>query len=155
MVTRTISPSSAEFHSPKGRDAIEEEISDLHKEGTWDESSVSEWSEVRHIKHNGFTPMSGLLFIIMGQNNAELAVKVSDSQCSYRVRGVFQGSNIRMGDGTPPWMLYQEVGATPSSMATTHCVLAVGARKGSSFSTQDARKASIQSLIDAPGRPRT
>ena len=81
--------------------------------------------------------MSGLFFIIMGQNNAELAGKVPDSQCSYRSRSVFQGSSIRTGDGTPPWMLYQEVGATPSSTATAHCGLGVGALKGSSFSSRD------------------
>ena len=92
-----MSPSPAEFHSQKGRDPIEEEIRDLRKEGTWDEDSVSEWSEVRHIQHNGFTPMSGLIFTIMGQKNAELAGKVPDSQRPYRALGVFQGSNIRTG----------------------------------------------------------
>ena len=69
IVVRTIPPSSAEFHSDKGQAAIREEIEDLRKDVTWDESTVSEWSEVRHIKHNGFTPLSGLLFIIMGQKN--------------------------------------------------------------------------------------
>ena len=39
-------------------------------------------------------------------------------------------------------------------MASAHCALGVGARKGSKFSTRDAKKAYIQSLI-APGRPRT
>ena len=117
LVVRTIPPSSAEFHSHKGQAAIREEIADLRKDVTWDESSVAEWSEVRHIKHNGFTPMSGLLFTIMGQKNSELAGTVPDDQCPYRARAVFQVSNIRTGDGTPPWMLYQEVEATPSSMA--------------------------------------
>ena len=106
LVVRSIPPSSAEFHSPKGRAANEEEISDLRKDDTWDESSVSEWSVVRHNKHNSFTPMSGLLFIIMGQKNSELVGKVPDDQCPYRARAVFQGPNIRMGDGTPPWMLF-------------------------------------------------
>jgi len=117
LVVRTIPPSSAEFHSHKGQAAIKEEIADLRKDVTWDESTVAEWSEVRHIKHNGFTPMSGLLFTIMGQKNSELAGTVPDDQCPYRARAVFQVSNIRTGDGTPPWMLYQEVEATPSSMA--------------------------------------
>ena len=98
--------------------------------------------------------MSGLLFIIMGQKNAELAGKVPDSQCPYCARSVVQGSNIRTGDGTPLWMLYQEVGATPSNMPTARCALGVGALKDLSFSTRDARKAYIQSFIDAPGRPR-
>ena len=50
LVDRTISPSSAKFQSQKGRDAIEEEIRNLRKECTWGECSVSEWSEVRHVK---------------------------------------------------------------------------------------------------------
>ena len=155
LVVRSISPSSAEFHSDRGKAAIDKEITDLRKEGTWDESSVAEWSKVRQIRHNGFTPMSGLLFIIMGQKNSELVGTVPDSECPFRARGVFQGSNIRTGDGTPPWMLYQEVGATPSSMASAHCALGIGALKGSTFSTRDAEKAYIQSDIDKPGRPRT
>ena len=99
--------------------------------------------------------MSALLFIIMGQKNSELAGTVPEDQCPFRARAVFQGSNIRTGDGTPAWMLYQEVGATPSSMATALCAMAVGALKGSSISTRDAKKAYIQSEIDTPGRPRT
>ena len=52
-------------------------------------------------------------------------------------------------------MLYQEVGATRSSMASAHAALGVGALKGSKMTTRDAKKAYIQSFIDAPGRPRT
>ena len=89
LVVRTIPPSSAEFHSDKGRTAIKEEIDDLRKDLTWDESSAAEWSTVRHIKHNGFTPMSGLLFIIMGQKNSELVGTVPEDQCPYRARAVF------------------------------------------------------------------
>ena len=42
LVTRTIAPRSSEFHSAKGKAAIEEEIADLRKDQTWDESSVRE-----------------------------------------------------------------------------------------------------------------
>ena len=92
LVVRTIPPSSAEFHSDKGRAAIKEEIDDLRKDVTWDESSVAEWSTVRHIKYNGFTPMSGLLFIIMGQKNSELVGTVPEDQCLYRAHAVsFKG----------------------------------------------------------------
>jgi hypothetical protein len=151
LVVRTIPPSSSEFHSKQGREAIDNEIEDLRKEGTWDEGSVKEWSEARNIKHNAFTPMSGLLFIIMGQKNSELVGTVPADQCPFRARAVFQGSNIRTGDGTPPLMLYQEVGAAPSNMATAHCVMGVGALQGCFTSTRDAKKACIQSFIDAPG----
>ena len=129
LVVRTIPPSSSEFHSKRGREAIDTEIDDLRKDVTWDESTVCEWSEARKIKHNGYTPMSGLLVIMMGQKNSELVGKVPDDQCPFRARAVFQGLNIRTGDGTPPWMLYQEVGATPSNMASAHCALGVGAPK--------------------------
>ena len=91
LVTRTIAPSSSEFHSARGKAAIEEEITDLRKDQTWDESFVREWSEVRHIKHSGFTSMSGLLFLIIGQKNAELAGTVPDSQCPFQARAFFQG----------------------------------------------------------------
>ena len=59
LVVRTIPPSSAEFHSSKGRAAIAQESSDLPSDVTWDESTVSEWSEViyPHVQlalyHNG------------------------------------------------------------------------------------------------------
>ena len=94
--------------------------------------------------------MSGLLFVIMGRKNSELVGTVPEDQCPYRARAVFQGSNIT-GDGTPPWMLYQEVGATPSSMASAHCALGVGALKGSKFSTRDAKKP--YSIIHLCSRP--
>ena len=99
--------------------------------------------------------MSGLLFIIMGQKKSELVGKVPEDQCPYRARAVFQGSNIRTGDGTLLRMLYQGVGATPGSMASAHYALGVGALEGSKFSTRDAKKAYIQLFIDAPGCPRT
>ena len=69
---------------------------------------MAEWSQVRHIKKDGMTPMVGLLFLIMGQKNTELDVGLDedDPNCPYRSRGVFQGSNIRTGDATPAWMLY-------------------------------------------------
>ena len=100
--------------------------------------------------------MLGLLFLIMGQKHAELdpGTGEDDPSCPFRCRGVFQGSNVRTGDGTPAWMLYQEVGATPSTMACTQLAMACGALKGSRSSTRDARKAYIQSFIDKPGRPR-
>ena len=155
LVTRTIPANSPDFHSPKGRAAIDAEIADLKAEGVWDEQSVAEWSEVKHIKKVGHTPMCGLIFLIMGQKNAELVGTVPDDQCPFRCRAVFQGSNVFTGDGTPAWMIYQEAGATPSNMATAHCAMGVGALKGSTITTADAKKAYIQSDIDVPGRPRT
>ena len=157
MVTRTISPKSTEFHSERGRKAINEEVTDLRTAKVWREETVKEWSEVRHIKKDGYPPMVGLLFLIMGQKHAELdnGSGFDDPACPFRCRAVFQGSNVRTGDGTPAWMLYQEVGATPSSMACTQMAMACGALKGSRSSTRDARKAYIQSFIDKPGRPRT
>ena len=59
------------------------------------------------------------------------------------------------GGGTPAWMIYQEAGTTPSNMATAHRAMGVGALKGSTVTTADAKKAYIQSDIDVPGRPRT
>ena len=46
LVTRTIPANSPEFHIPKGRKAIHDEISDLRSEVVWDENSVAEWGEV-------------------------------------------------------------------------------------------------------------
>jgi hypothetical protein len=157
MVTRIISPREPEFHSKRGKAAIEAEVSDLRAESVWDEGSVKEWAEVRHERKDGYPPMVGLLFLIMGQKHAELDTgsDIEDPNCPFRARAVFQGSNVRTGDGTPAWMLYQEVGATPSSMASTQLALACGALKGSRATTRDARKAYIQSFIDKPGRPRT
>ena len=67
LLTKVIPARSPEFHSTRGKKAIEDEINDLRAEVVWDESSVAEWSQVRHIKKDGVTPMVGLLFLIMGQ----------------------------------------------------------------------------------------
>ena len=157
LVTRTISPKEPEFHSKRGKAAIEAEVSDLRAAEVWDESSVREWRCVRHDREDNLPPMVGLLFLIMGQKNAELDTggDIEDRNCPYRARAVFQGSNVQTGDNTPVWMLYQEVGATPSCMASTQMPLACGALQGSRATTRDARKAYIQSFIDKPGRPRT
>ena len=58
LVTKVIPARSAEFHSKRGKKAIDEEIIDLRAEEVWDESSVAEWSDVRHIKKDGMTPWS-------------------------------------------------------------------------------------------------
>ena len=71
LVTKVIPARSPEFHSKRGKKAIEEEVNDLRAEEVWDESSVAEWSDVRHIKKDGMTPMVGLLFLIVGQKNAD------------------------------------------------------------------------------------
>ena len=116
---------------------------------------MAEWSEVKYIKKDGHTPLCELVFIIMGQKNVKMVVSIPDSECPFRARAVFQGSNVFTGDGTPAWMAYQEAGATPSNMATAHCAMGDGALKGSRATTRDAKKAYIQSSIDVPGRPRT
>ena len=105
LVTRTIPANSPDFHSPKGRAAIDAEIADLRSEGVWDEKSVAEWSEVKHIKKDGHTPMCGLVFLIMGQKKAELVGTVPNNQCTFRCRAVFQGPHVFTGDSTPAWMI--------------------------------------------------
>ena len=157
LVTKVIPPSDPKFKSDGGKRAIAEEVNDLLAEKVWRYETVREWSEVRHVRKDGFPPMVGLLFLIMGQKNAELAAGLAedDPACPLRCRGVFQGSNVKTGDGTPAWMVYQEVGATPSSMATAQMAIAAGVLKGSRPTTRDAKKAYIQSWIDKPGRPRT
>ena len=79
--------------------------------------------------------------LIMGQKHAELdnGSGADDPFCPFRCRRDFQGSNVRTGEGTPAWMLYQEVWATPSTMA--QMAMACGALKGLRASTRDGRKA--------------
>ena len=78
LVTKVIPARSPEFHSKMGKKAIEDEVNDLRAEVVWDESSVAEWSEVRHVKKDGMTPMVGLLFLIMGPKNAELDIGIDE-----------------------------------------------------------------------------
>ena len=155
MVTKTIPPSDPTFHSSGGRGAIEKEIGDLREQTVWDENTVAEWGSVRHQRHNGYPPMVGLLFIIMGLKNAELLNTAQADLAILKARAVFQGSNIKTGDGTPAHLLYQEVGATPSNLATAHCAIGAGVLKGSRATTRDVKQAYDQSEIDLPGRPRT
>ena len=42
LVTKTIPANSSDFHSPKGRKAIFDEVDDLRGEEVWDEGSVAE-----------------------------------------------------------------------------------------------------------------
>ena len=72
LVTKVIPACSPEFHSKRGKKAIEDEVSDLRSETVCDEDSVAEWCQVRHIKKDGMTTMVGLLFLILGQKNAEI-----------------------------------------------------------------------------------
>ena len=155
MVTKVIPPRDPTFHSPERRDAIEKEVGDLRTQIVWDESTVAEWGSVRHQRHNGYPPMVGLLFIIMGSKNAELINTPQADLAMIKARAVFQGSNVKTGDGTPAHLLYQEVGATPSNLATVHCAIGAGVLKGSWATTRDVQQAYIQSEIDLPGRPRT
>ena len=60
MVTKTVPPSSPEFHSAAGRAAINKEVGGLRQQTVWDESIVAEWSSVRHQRHNGFPMFSPL-----------------------------------------------------------------------------------------------
>ena len=143
MVTRVIPAKDPAFRSDRGARAIAEEIGDLIGEKVWRYEKVREWSEVKSIRKDGFPPMVGLLFLIMGQKNAELdtGLDIEDPNCPFRCRGVFQGSNVKTGDGSPAWLLYQEVGATPSSMSSTQAAIATGVLKGSRPTTRDAKKA--------------
>ena len=53
LVTKVIPARSPEFHSKRGKKAIDDEVSDLRSATVWDEDSVAEWSQVRHIKKDG------------------------------------------------------------------------------------------------------
>ena len=66
LVTRTSPATSPEFHSQRGREAIMAVVNHFCAEVVWDESTVADWSEVWHNKKDSFTPMSGLVFLIMG-----------------------------------------------------------------------------------------
>ena len=47
------------------------QVNDLHAEQVWNESTVAEWNDVRHIKKDSSTPMSGLVFLIVGQKSSQ------------------------------------------------------------------------------------
>ena len=59
LVTKTIPPSSPEFHSAAGRVAINKEVGGLRDQTVWRETMVAEWSTVWHQRHNGYHPMVG------------------------------------------------------------------------------------------------
>ena len=98
LVTKVIPPRDPKFKSDRGKRAITEEIDDLISEKVWRHETVQEWSDVRHVRKDGYTPMVGLLFLIMGQQSAELDTGLIEDYpaCPLRWRGVFQGSNVRM-----------------------------------------------------------
>ena len=62
---------------------------------------------------------------------------------------------MHTGDGIPAWMLYQDVIASPSNMATVNCAMAPCALRYPRSHTRDARKACIELCSDMTGRPHT
>lgn len=117
--TRIIKTSSPEFRSPPCLKARNKELGRLRHEAVWD---------------------SGRLFLIMEQKNAELVApsKDTESDCLMKARCVFQGSDIRTGDGTPAHELFQEVGATPCTMVSCKISNAIAALKGHKMTQRDA-----------------
>ena len=68
MVTRIISPREPEFHSRRGKAAIDTEVSDLRAECVWDGSSVKEWVDVRHERKDGYPPMVASFSSLWGRS---------------------------------------------------------------------------------------
>ena len=62
LVTRIIPANTAEFHSLPRKQALDKEVSRLRSSNVWNESTVAEWSDVRHIRKDGLPPMIGMLF---------------------------------------------------------------------------------------------
>ena len=67
MITKVIPAGDPKFRSDRGKKAIADEMGDLLAEKVWRHDTVQEWDQVRGIYKDGFPPMVGLLFLIMGQ----------------------------------------------------------------------------------------
>jgi len=152
LVTRLIPSRSEEFRSPGRLKALKKELDTLRGQEVWDESSVTEWQELR-AKSSDRDIMAGRLFAIMGEKGAELNRPAGEKV--YKARVVFAGNNISTASGVPAWELFQEVSQTPAAMVTVRSAMAVAALKGMEPKMRDAQQAYIQARIDGPGRPET
>ena len=145
LVTRPISPGSAEWKSKEGQDAIMTEMNEHRKRGTWNLANVRELSDIVAESHNtGKDVILGGVHPILGMKGAE------GTNPTMRCRIVFTAPRARTASGLDVQCLYEEVSASPITFQGSRTLRAYGALKGWVISSRDAKSAYLQSELRRP-----
>ena len=124
------------LQSEEALQAVRKEAAGLAAKGTWDEDTVREASAVRdEARRSGIPVHFGSLMSICSIKFAELAKHLQ----LYKGRLVYRGDCAKDEWGAAA--LYQELNASPTSIATTNSTIAYGTLPGNKISTADAVKA--------------
>ena len=150
LVVRQIALSSAEAKTPAAKAAFDKELSGHRRRGTWDESTVREFSDLMRDPTKKEV-MHGRIFGILGNKNDECDASLQEM----KYRSVFQGSNIRTKTGVSAIDLFEEVSSAPASFTAIRCALAAAVLRGLVVSVRDALQAYLQARINTPDRIET
>ena len=143
MVTRLLDRAET-LSNPKALEAIRKEAKGLLSKGTWDLRTVMEKSElIKAAKRAGNRLHIGSLMTICSEKYAEMeqALRV------LKGRVVYRGDCARDQDGRAA--LYQNLTASPTSIAAANANIAYGRVPGHKTSSADAVKAYVQALLKA------
>ena len=152
LVTRPISAGSPEWKSAEGQRAIEEEMANHAKRGTWDVSGVIELDGLmKECRNTGEDAIIGGIHPILGAKQAEKGV------VDYRCRVVFSAPRARSASGLDVHCLYDEISSSPITFQGSRTLRAYAALKGFVISSRDATSAYLQSKLQRDGKndPRT
>ena len=141
LVTQLLSRKEM-LSDPEALKAVRKEADGLEQAGTWDNSTVTELSEVvRKAKETGESVHLGHLMSICSIKFAELAKELQ----VYKGRIVYRGDNARDEYGTAA--VYQELAASPTSIQAANANISYGMISGNKTTCADAIKAYVQALL--------
>ena len=128
--------------SPKALEAVREEAQGLESAGTWDLSTVVEKDHlIAQAKSGNETVHLGELMSICSEKFSEMA----EEHRRLKGRVVFRGDITKDQDGS--LAVFQELGASPTSIHSANSNLAYGMIPGHKTTQADAIKAYIQSTL--------
>jgi hypothetical protein len=144
MVTKLLSRKEM-LSCPKALAAIQAEAEGLLKAQTWSLESVRSKREViREAKASGATVHFGSLMTICSIKHSE---STDEGLRKHKARIVFRGDIVRDQHGA--LAVHQQLGSSPTSMASSRQNLAYGQLAGCSTSQADAVRAYIQSKLES------
>lgn len=130
--------------NPKALEAVLKEWTKLREAGVWDETRVTEWSEVAaKARTAGVKAHVGRIFEICVEKGAELPA--GDPGRKFKGRVVFQGNLVK--DEAWQTALFQDLSSSPATMCAAKGADAYGLLEGHTIQQADAEQAYIQSKL--------
>jgi len=134
--------------NPKARDAMRDEWERLRKMGTWDDTTVEEWSDVaKKARAANEEVHFGYLLGSCFEKGSELPDNHPDRK--FKGRSVFQGD--RVVNQNYEVALFQDLGSSPATLEAARACDAFGCAPGNATQVADAPAAYVQA--DLKGTP--